>query len=823
MNMANEEEPIPSVSETPGEDLRRMLELGLDATIDDDPVETGQAIPQLMRIGDYELMEELGRGGMGVVYKARQCSLNRVVALKMILAANFSSNVQRLRFIREAELIASLRHPNIIAIHEIGEFEGQPYYSMDFIEGTSLKELLKDNALAWSEAARFAQVIAQAMQFAHEHGVIHRDLKPHNILVDHLRELHVADFGLARDLNNDYSLTMTGAMVGTPNYMSPEQSSGSGEILPSADVFAIGAILYEMLTALMPFRGGSLSEVLENVRSIDPIAPRLVNPLIPRDLNTVCLKCLQKEPGRRYLTAGELADDLDRVLRDIPIEAKPISSIERGWRWCKRNRNLASVISGSATIIVLGTVTAFIVLNQERIQAQQAELKAKQAQKVAESERNQVEQANADTVAKNKELQTALDEITHQKGVIDSAAKTDTERDLTQAVGLFHDLRLADAQVIADKIIAAHPDLPGAWYLSGQLALAQGNVSAAAGDLKKAAELSPGGLDASGLTLAALVNRYAATRKLTPDGKLTGRDMLDLLRDLQGKEEYFACVEGQQEARHLLLQSIRSGLAIDSTAKLADADRISISQEGDDVILTLKDIPNDLDLSSIKKFSIITALHLENTGISNLALAGMPLSRLEVINSPVSSLEALKGMPLQDLTLKGTQVKDLTPLQEAPLHSLTLDGVPFPPETLLQHWPLDSLQISGTSIPAHFVVPEGVRSLGLARTGLTDLQFVASSSLQSLDVSGNRDLSNLEPLRGLTTLRQLDLSDTGVGSILPLADLNLVSLSLRNTFVGQIACLKNMPLQELDLSGCLILDVSALPKLPPKYFPPKSR
>jgi len=818
MNKGNEEEAVPDVGEAFSENSRQLTDSGLDSLVENDaPSHEEPVVPVAIRIGDYEVISELGRGGMGVVYKARQCSLNRIVAIKMILVTKFASEVHRLRFFREAELVASLNHPNIVAIHEIGEYEGQPFYSMDFIEGSSLKGLVQENPLPWAEAARFAQLIAQAMQVAHDHGVIHRDLKPQNILVDRLRKPHVADFGLAHDLNTDSGLTMSQDLLGTPNYMPPEQSGVNGTVGPATDVYAIGAVLYDMLTTLPPIFGGNLSEILDKVRNKDPIAPRLINPSVPRDLNTVCLKCLQKDPGRRYQTANELADELDRVLHDLPIKAKPISPAERGWRWCKRNRHLASVIAGSATIIVLGTVFAFIEVNREKNHALKAE-------KQAELEKNQVEQANAAIVAKNKELETALDEITHQKGVIYTAVKSDAQRDIVQANGLFRELHLAEAQAAANKIVSSAPNLPDGWYLHGQLALVQGDLSSARQDLQKAADLSPDGLDATGLALLALVNQYALTAQQSPGGKLTARDALNLLHDLRGKQEYFAFVEAQKQARDLLLQAIRSALAMDNGSKFADAGHAGVSEEGGEIILTLKDIPNDPDLSGMRQFPVFTVVHIENTGISSLApLAGMQLARVEVIGSPVANLDALKGMPLTSLTLKNTKVSDLAPLRDAPLNSITLDGVPFPSGELLARWPLDNLQIAGVPLPDHFTVPQRLHSLGLARTGLGDLQLVASCSLDSLDVSGNPGLSSLDPLRGMTTLRELDLSDTKVTDLEPLAGLKLENLSLRNTPVDQISCLPSMPLQVLDLRGCTIHDLDKLTKVPPKFYPPQSQ
>jgi len=350
---------------------------------------------QPKEIGGYEILSELGRGGMGVVYLARQRSLNRLVAIKMLIGSSFVDETQRLRFKREAELIAALKHPNIVAIHEISEFEGVPYYCMDYIEGVTFKDLISSSPLDWKEAAKFLKMVASAMQFAHEHGVLHRDLKPHNIMVDTNRHLQVTDFGLARDMNIESGLTVTGATVGTPSYMSPEQlSSDPLAVTASVDIYAMGTILYESLTSIPPFIGGSLQEVLEKVKYTEPLAPRLINPSFPQDLNTVCLKCLQKDPSKRYASALELAEELDRVLQDIPVRAKPIGSLEKLIRWCRRNRALSTVVIASTTIIMVGSIGAFWKLNQRR--------------KVAESALRQADISKQEAINKTKEKEAAL-------------------------------------------------------------------------------------------------------------------------------------------------------------------------------------------------------------------------------------------------------------------------------------------------------------------------------------------------------------------------------------------------------------------------------
>jgi hypothetical protein len=652
-------------------------------------------------------------------------------------------------------------------------------------------------------------------------GVIHRDLKPHNVMVDHNQKVHLMDFGLARDVNTDSGLTIKGNALGTPNYMSPEQWIAESELTAATDIYAIGAVLYEMVTSIPPFRGSNIHDMMERVKFKPPIAPRLINPSIPRDLNTVCMKCLEKDSARRYLSAGELAEELNRVLRDEPILAKPISGFERGWRWCKRNKALSSVIGGATAIIVIGTLTALVVLNRERIQAENAQKEAEQQRNHATNALAQLQKAQADIVAKNKELQADLDEITHQKGVIASSSKTDAERDLAQAVKLFHDLRLSEAQAAADKIVAAQPNLPEGWYLRGQLALVNESLADAKEDFKKADDLFSGGLDAPGQALLDLATRYAAIAQQAPGGKLAAKDSLNLLHELQGKDEYFAFVEAQRQATDLELQSIRAALGHDNAGQFVD--HVSVRQDGEDVILTLKDIPIDLNLTAVKQFPIFTSIHLENTGIKSLApFQGMQLTRVELIGSPVSSLAELRSMPLRILILKNVPIQDLSPLRDIPLHSLALAGVPVPPSQFLERWPLDDLQISDEPLPDKFAIPKGVRSVSLARTGLVDLQLVAASSLQSLDISGNTNLTSLEPLRGMSTLRQLDISDTGVSSLLPLANLNLESLRMRHTLVSQVACLKDTPLRELDLRGSPIADLDKLIKLPPVFFPPQA-
>jgi hypothetical protein len=818
MSMENEKEPTPTDAH-PDQDIRHLLELALDETASDDDSLGFTEPPSIpgLRIGDYEVIDELGRGGMGVVYRARQCSLNRIVALKMILAASFASTVQRLRFFREAELIASLRHPNIVAIHEIGEHEGQPFYSMDFIEGSSLKDLIKAGPVSWSEAARLGLVIAGAMRVAHEHGVIHRDLKPQNILLDHLRNPHVADFGLAHDLNAEQGLTMTGDVIGTPNYMSPEQSTGSQEMAPATDVYAMGAILYEMLTSLAPFRGGSLAEILENIRTKEPIAPRLINPSIPRDLNTVCLKCLEKDTSRRYETAAELAEELERVLKDIPIKAKPVGPLEHGWR-CRRNRTLALVLAGSFAIIVSGTITAYALILQQYKQAVTAKGHAETNAEDAERQRNLAVSANAATSQKNAELKKALDEITQQKEIIAHTEESVAQRDLDKAQDLFHQLRLKEAQTIADQIIATQPELAGAWYLKGELALAQSDLVEAAKFLNKSRSLDEKAFGAAGDDLLTLVSKYGDLAAKSPGGKLGAVDSLSLLRDLRGSEVYAAYAQSQEQTRKLLADLLRSVIAAANQGNKPTEDQVRVESEGDDVILDIENLPGTPDMSDAKNFPVFTALRLINTGVTDVSFVqGMRLSTVDIEQSPVNSIMVLQGMPLHTLVLKDTKVSDLSPLATVQLTTLILHGMACPPNNLLAKWPLQTLEIQGVPLPTSFTIPASVHTLSVADTGLLDLSRVAFPDLTSLDVSHN-PVKDLQPLRSMMNLRSLDISDTDVTTVEPLAQLNLESLCLRNTHVGQLFSLKAVPLQELDIRGTYILDLDKLPHPPKKVL-----
>ncbi|HVU87318.1 MAG TPA: protein kinase [Pirellulales bacterium] len=305
-------------------------------------------------IPDYDVERILGHGGMGIVYKAHHLKLNRDVALKMLLTGSYASRQEHARFVREAEAIAALRHPHIVQVYDIGEVDGHPYYTMEFVDGGSLAQKLAGTTQPVREAAEMVSRLAEAVQAAHESGIVHRDLKPGNILLADGETPKITDFGLARRLDRDSGLTHTGARIGTPSYMAPEQMTGGASALsPAVDIFALGAILYEMLTGRPPFQGESLSDIERKLTTEDPLPPAHLNPKVPRDLQTICLKCLEKDPRARYPTAGELAADLDRFLHHEPIRARPIAPAERAARWIRRNPLLAALAVTSVVLIAL--------------------------------------------------------------------------------------------------------------------------------------------------------------------------------------------------------------------------------------------------------------------------------------------------------------------------------------------------------------------------------------------------------------------------------------------------------------------------------------
>lgn len=338
------------------------------------------------RIGEYELMEELARGGMGVVFKARHSRLQRVVALKMILHGALAGDDNHQRFHLEATATAQLQHPSIVAIYEVDAHEGAPFFTMEFVEGVSLSQKLETGPLPGPLAARYLEQTARAVHFAHSRGILHRDLKPANVLLDEHDRPKVTDFGLAKVLQSDSRQTRSGAIMGTPSYMAPEQALARKNLSPACDTYSLGAILYELLTGRPPFQGETPMATMAMVIEQEAVPPRLLNPKVDADLETICLKCLEKEPSRRYLTAELLANDLQNYLEGRPISARRLSAVGRAVKWCRRKPASAALVAVSALALagLVGGGLAFgMVQNSLREKAEREAEKAKTAERHA--------------------------------------------------------------------------------------------------------------------------------------------------------------------------------------------------------------------------------------------------------------------------------------------------------------------------------------------------------------------------------------------------------------------------------------------------------
>ena len=323
------------------------------------------AATMLGELGDYELLEEIGRGAQGVVFRARQKSLNRTVALKVISLGQWASKAHLKRFRREAEAAASLDHPSIVPIYEVGERDGSCYFSMKFVEGGQLDEVVRRTPMSIRQAVELIAKVARTVHYAHEHLILHRDIKPGNILLDAKGEPHLTDFGLARLVESESSVTQTLDVLGTPSYMAPEQAVGNNAAVSSAtDVYGLGAVLYQLLTGHPPFAGGTTYETIKLLEDTEPRPPRLLNPKVDRDLSTICLKCLEKDPKRRYSSALALAEDLNRWLKYEPIQARHSGVFARGKKWVRRNPTSAVL---AASLMALAAAAGWIIWKSELI------------------------------------------------------------------------------------------------------------------------------------------------------------------------------------------------------------------------------------------------------------------------------------------------------------------------------------------------------------------------------------------------------------------------------------------------------------------------
>ena len=389
---------------------RCLLELGLEAEAVSEP-SSPSSVPRPPSLGtgasfgDYELLEEIARGGMGVVYKARQVSLDRIVAVKLLLAGALSSPEFVKRFRVEASAAASLQHPNIVTIHEVGVHQGQHFLVMDYVDGPSLAKRVAQQPLPAKRAAAYLKTVAEAVHFAHEHGILHRDLKPSNILLDTADQPRITDFGLAKRFEGDSEVTLSGQLVGSPSYMPPEQAAAKrGKVSRRSDVYGLGATLYHLLTVRAPFQAATLTDTLDQVLNTEPVAPRLLNPAVPGDLETICLKCLEKEPANRYPTALALAEELERYLNGQPVLARPVGPTGKAWRWCGRQPVRAGLIAALIVVCTLGLAGVLWQWRSARLHARQEAIQRHRA------EAGELNARRNEYAADMKEVQRALED-----------------------------------------------------------------------------------------------------------------------------------------------------------------------------------------------------------------------------------------------------------------------------------------------------------------------------------------------------------------------------------------------------------------------------
>ena len=488
---------------------------------------------RLHYFADYEIIEEIGRGGMGVVFRARQVSLNRDVALKMILTGRLASESEVNRFIQEAQAAAGLRHPNIVEVYEVSSYQGHHYYSMELIEGQNLAELVKEVPMPARKAAECMKAVADAIHFAHERGTLHRDLKPTNILIDVFGLPRITDFGLARREQIDAHLTTSGQVIGTPAFISPEQAQGSSTAIgPRSDLYSAGAVLYYMLTQRAPFAADSLAALLDLVVHQDPVSPRALNPSIPRDLETICLKCLEKDQARRYSSAKTLSEDLDHFIRAEPVIARPTSAAHRAWRWCARNRTISGSIAAIAFVLVAGV----LVSTRQALRAKAEAAKSKQTAQFLQD----MLQGVGPSVALGHDT-TMLREILDKTAMrIDSELKAQPEvrEDLQAIIGnVYNELGLYEkAEEMHRKVLATATTLWGSEHLEVANALINlANALQGQGKLPEA---------------EALDRRALAVRK-----KRLGNDHPDVAMSLEGLAEVLG-LEGKLKEAEASLREV---------------------------------------------------------------------------------------------------------------------------------------------------------------------------------------------------------------------------------------------------------------------------
>jgi Leucine-rich repeat (LRR) protein/tetratricopeptide (TPR) repeat protein len=669
-------------------------------------------------------VEEIARGGMGTVWRARQRKLNRVVALKLVHESHLPGESAARRFRIEAEASAHLRHRHIVTVYEVGEIGGRYFLSMELLAGGSLADRLRREPLSPRSAAELVAKVARAVQHAHEQGVLHRDLKPANILLDDTGEPRVSDFGLARLVESDHALTVSGQILGTPAYMSPEQArgEGGGAVAGASDVYGLGAILYEALTGQPPFSGSSQLEVLRSVAEDEPARPSSIIARVDRDLETICLKCLEKSPAARYLTALALAEDLERWLAGEPIMARSVTTPERVWKWARRHPAWAALWTTLALAIL--TVTVLSILAEHRMAAVVARLRAAAPAFQA------------------------------------------------QALQLRDEQKFAEAQQKIELAIALVPENADYHLLLGQMVQAQLRLPEAAGHFREVLKRRPGDRSATeNLKLceqlwplnherkSQLLAAMIAQQRLA-ESVLFSRDLGDVSAPNQllinTRVEHLRKLATWREARIKPLS--------DGTWKL-DLHGLAITElsflEGLPISFLDLDYCPVSDLRPLARLPL-RVLRIEQTKVVDLApLRGMRLEELSIKGTKVSDLGPLAGAPLTSLSLAYNPITDLEPLRGMPLAELVLDGCDANDFSLLQDFPLTMLQARDTGLTDLSVLAgKKIKWLYLGNTWITNIEPLRGMPLISLDLGGCRRLSDLSPLTGAPALKYLLLPPT---------------------------------------------------------------
>ncbi|MCY3017971.1 MAG: protein kinase [Planctomycetota bacterium] len=726
-------------------------------------------------IGPYTLLRLLGRGGMGAVWEAHDTRLNRRVAVKVMVAGEDASANETERFKREAQNSAKLRHPNIVPVHDFGVERGRHYLVMDLVDGVMLGDALRQRQFTYREKAQLLEKVARAVQYAHEQGVIHRDLKPSNVMLEQKGggissftaaegtpppaspqsaianpqplEPLVMDFGLAKDITQDSSLSQSGQVMGTPAYMSPEQAEGrTREVGPCSDVYSLGAILYEMLTGRPPFTGENVMQVLRATLTDDPVPPRQIAPGVPRDLETICLKCLHKRPERRYASAAALADDLKAWLNGEPISARPASLAERAIKRVRRNPAVYGVSAVALVVIVAVTVVFMVSLDAKRREAE-ANLVRFTAEKEAK------ERAEAERRREQKNSVPAF---------VESARMALSKKKLDDA--------LAYLQVVLD----CEPDNAPALMMKAQVFIVREDYAAATQVLRRYLELEPGNIS---------VQKMA---ELSAKAKPGDSAYAAAFADIFMRQGYFYLAEGLTKDANKLLAAYRQRIdAAWSGMKVGG--KLSITADGV-FELDLTQCKQIANLSPLQDIPIASLMLGGCERLTDLApLKGMPLTKLSISYCPqLTDLSPLSGLPLTRLNVTGTSVQDtwvvtgiqdLSVLKGMPLSELHIAYCTVRDISLLKGTSLTKLELDAcgiTDISALCGMP--LTGLALDDNPLADLSALRGMPLRYLSLVRCPNLRDLSPLKNLP-LKRLGINDSSVTDLTPLEGMTIQAIS----------------------------------------------